>query len=64
MTLGYESYLAFKNRADYEYRDGSQGWALVSYYVRIFTQLALLTKFLGRICICCFLGQNPLVRVR
>jgi hypothetical protein len=35
MLMGYESYLAFKNRADYEYRDGSQGWVLVSYYVSL-----------------------------
>ncbi|KAI6198907.1 hypothetical protein M3Y96_00570100 [Aphelenchoides besseyi] len=31
--VGCESYLAFKNRHDYEYRDGSQGWKLVSCYV-------------------------------
>ncbi|KAI6237936.1 hypothetical protein M3Y95_00317400 [Aphelenchoides besseyi] len=31
--LGWESYLAFNNRHDYEYRDGSQGWKLVAYYV-------------------------------
>lgn len=35
LLMGYESYLAFKNRSDYEYRDGSQGWMLVSYYVSL-----------------------------